>query len=68
MLKEGAAMDLVHSKIPPLTRERRRQGIELALADVAKNGVTSLQDNSEWENFLVYEDLKSYVLLNPGPA
>src|SRR4051812_17703137 len=58
MLKEGAAMDLVRSKIPPLTRERRRQGIELALADVAKNGVTSLQDNSAWEDFQVYQDLK----------
>ena len=58
MLKEGAAMALVHSKIPPPTQERRRQGIELALADVAKNGVTSLQDNSAWEDFLVYQDLK----------
>jgi len=58
MLKEGAAMALVHSKIPPPPQARRRQGIELALADVAKNGVTSLQDNSAWEDFLVYQDLK----------
>jgi predicted amidohydrolase YtcJ len=58
MLKEGAAMALVHSKIPPPTQEHRRRGIELALADVAKNGVTSLQDNSAWEDFLVYQDLK----------
>jgi predicted amidohydrolase YtcJ len=58
MLKEGAAMALVHSKIPPLTRERRRQGIELALADIAKNGVTSIQDNSAWEDFQVYQELK----------
>jgi predicted amidohydrolase YtcJ len=58
MLKEGAAMALVRSKIPPLTSERRRQGIELALADVAKNGVTSLQDNSAWEDFQAYQGLK----------
>ncbi len=57
MLKEGA-MGLVESKIPPPTPERRRKGIELALADVAANGVTSLQDNSAWEDFLVYRDLK----------
>ena len=58
MLKESAAMALVRSKIPPLTPERRRQGIELALADVAKNGVTSLQDNSSWEDFQTYRALK----------
>jgi predicted amidohydrolase YtcJ len=58
MLKEGAAMALVESKIPPRTPEERRQGIELALADVAKNGVTSVQDNSAWEDFLTYRALK----------
>jgi predicted amidohydrolase YtcJ len=57
MLKEGA-MGLVESKIPPPSPEHRRKGIELALADVAANGVTSLQDNSPWEDFLVYRELK----------
>jgi predicted amidohydrolase YtcJ len=57
MLKEGAAMRLVESKIPPRTQQQRRHGIELALADVAKNGVTSIQDNSSWEDFLVYRAL-----------
>ena len=57
MLKEGAAQGLVASKIPPPTADRRRQGIELALADVAKNGVTSIQDNSAWEDFLAYRQL-----------
>jgi predicted amidohydrolase YtcJ len=59
MLKEGAAMRLVEIKIPARTEEQRRQGIELALADVAKNGVTSVQDNSEWEDFLTYRALKN---------
>jgi predicted amidohydrolase YtcJ len=59
MLKEGSAMHLVESKIPPPSHERRRKGIELALADVAANGVTSLQDNSAWEDFLVYRELKN---------
>jgi predicted amidohydrolase YtcJ len=58
MLKEGSAMRLAESKIPPPSHERRRKGIELALADVAANGVTSLQDNSAWEDFLVYRELK----------
>src|SRR5258707_1287692 len=59
MLKEGAAMKLVESKIPPPSAELRRRGIELALADVAKYGVTSIQDNSAWEDFLTYRAIKN---------
>jgi predicted amidohydrolase YtcJ len=59
MLKEGAAMGLVDSKIPPPSREQRRRGIELALADVAQHGVTSVQDNSAWEDFLIYRAVRN---------
>ena len=59
MLKEGAAMRLVESKIPPRSPAERRRGIELALEDVARNGVTSVQDNSAWEDFLTYRALKN---------
>jgi len=59
MLKEGAAMHLVESRIPSPTPEQRRRGIELALADLAKNGVTSAQDNSAWEDFLTYRAIKN---------
>jgi predicted amidohydrolase YtcJ len=63
MLKEGSAMHLVGSKIPPPSGEQRRRGIELALADVAKNGVTSVQDNSAWEDFLTYRAIKNDGML-----
>src|SRR5205814_9214973 len=43
MLREGAAMSLVESKIPPPSAEQRRRGIELALAVVAQTGVNSIQ-------------------------
>jgi len=59
MLKEGAAMHLVESRIPSPTPEQRRRGVELALADIAKNGVTSAQDNSAWEDFLTYRAIKN---------
>jgi predicted amidohydrolase YtcJ len=59
MLKEGSAMHLVSLKIPPPSAEQRTRGIELALADVAKNGVTSVQDNSAWEDFLTYHAIKN---------
>ncbi|HEX8925370.1 MAG TPA: amidohydrolase family protein, partial [Terriglobales bacterium] len=53
-----AAMNLVLSKIPPPSPERLRRGLELALADAARSGITSVQDNSPWTAFLVYEDLE----------
>jgi len=58
MLKEGPAMELVRARVPDRTTEERRHGIVLVLADLAKNGVTSAQDNSEWEDFLTYRRLK----------
>ncbi len=58
MLKENA-MGMVAQKIPPATPEQRRRGIELALAEAAKFGVTSIQDNSGWEDFLIYEQIKN---------
>src|ERR1700682_194084 len=57
MLQEGSAMALVERKIPEATPEQRRQGIELVLAEAGKNGVTSVQDNSGWEDFQVYQQL-----------
>ena len=58
MLKESAAMNLVRVRIPDPSAEQRRRGIEIVLANVARNGVTSLQDNSAWEDFQVYQQLK----------
>jgi predicted amidohydrolase YtcJ len=58
LLKEGGAIELVSQRIPDLTAEQRRKGIELVLQELARNGVTSAQDNSAWEDFEVYQDLK----------
>jgi predicted amidohydrolase YtcJ len=58
MLKEYAAMSLVKVRIPDATAEQRRKGIELVLENVAKNGVTSVQDFSDWADFQVYQQLK----------
>jgi len=52
------ARGLVESKIPPPTPARLRRAAELALADAARWGITSAQDNSSWEIFLVYEDME----------
>jgi len=58
MLKENAAMQMVEQRIPDPSDEDRRKGIELVLEELARNGVTSAQDNSDWDDFLVYKQLK----------
>jgi predicted amidohydrolase YtcJ len=58
ILREAGAYALVNSKIPPPTLEQRRQALTVAIADVLANGVTSVQDNSEWEDFLALEELE----------
>jgi predicted amidohydrolase YtcJ len=57
ILRETARR-LVESKIPPPSPSRLRRAAELVLADAAHWGITSAQDNSSWESFLVYEDLE----------
>jgi len=57
LLKENAT-ELVYRRVPPPTPAQRRRGIELVLAEAARFGVTSMQDNSSWADFLVYEQLK----------
>ena len=53
-----SAQGLIYAKIPPPTPAQRRRAAELALANAARWGITSAQDNSDWEQFLVYEDLE----------
>jgi predicted amidohydrolase YtcJ len=52
------AMGAVRAKIPPPTPAQRRRALELALHDAAEWGITSAQDNSEWEDFLTYEQME----------
>ena len=57
ILRESA-QGLIFSKVPPPTPAQRRRAAELALADAARSGITSAQDNSDWEQFLVYEEME----------
>ncbi len=56
-LKENAT-GLVSGLIPAPTSEQRQRGLLLALAEAARYGVTSVQDNSSWEDFLALRELK----------
>jgi len=53
------AQQAVFAVVPKPTHQLRREGLELALADLAEHGVTSAQDYSpNWENFQIYEELE----------
>jgi predicted amidohydrolase YtcJ len=58
IVREGRALDLIRQHVPPPTNEMRRQAILLAMDDAAAEGVTSVQDNSSWDDFLVYQELE----------
>jgi predicted amidohydrolase YtcJ len=53
-----AALVAVMNVIPKPTHQQRRQALESALADAVRWGVTSIQDNSSWEDFQVFEELE----------
>ena len=53
------ARDAVFAVIPKPTHDQRVQALQAALLDVAQSGVTSVQDNSSWEDFQVYEELEA---------
>ena len=57
ILRETVKDDLL-ARIPPPSPAQRRRALELALADAAHSGITSAQDNSQWEDFLVFEALE----------
>ncbi len=57
ILRESAKV-LVMKVIPPPSHDERRRGDELAIADALAHGVTSVQDFSDRQDFLVYEELE----------
>jgi predicted amidohydrolase YtcJ len=63
ILRESA-QSLVEKAIPPRSHDERMRGAELVIADAVMHGVTSVQDNSDWEDFLVYEELEKAGKLN----
>ena len=58
IVREDPALEVIRRHIPPTSREIRKQALILALKDAAAHGVTSVQDNSEWDDFLILEELE----------
>src|SRR3954467_14589347 len=60
------AKEALQAKIPETSIAERRQAVELALAEAARFGLTSIQepvsnpqDPTEWKYFLIYEELEN---------
>jgi len=56
ILKENA-VDLVAKLIPPPTTEDMQKAIQTAIAEAKKNGITSIQDNSDLNVLPIYNAL-----------
>jgi predicted amidohydrolase YtcJ len=63
ILRESA-QDLVYKVIPPPSHDERVRGDKLAIADALAHGITSVQDFSDWADFLVFEELEKQDKLN----
>jgi hypothetical protein len=63
ILRESA-QELVYKVIPPPSLDERRRGDELAIADALSHGVTSVQDFSDWQDFLIFEEMEKEGKLN----
>ena len=57
ILRESAK-ELVNRVIPPPSAEEMRRGDELAIEDALSHGITSVQDFSEWQDFLIFEEME----------
>ncbi len=63
ILRESA-QELVYKVIPPPSHDERVKGAELTIYDALSHGITSVQDFSDWQDFLVYEELEKAGKLN----
>jgi len=58
IIREGPAVSLVEKQIPPPSTDVRRKALELSIQDALAHGVTSVQDFSTWDDWLVLESLE----------
>jgi predicted amidohydrolase YtcJ len=58
IVRETPAVSLITGRIPPLDPDTRRKALDLAIADALSHGVTSVQDFSDWDDWLVLESME----------
>jgi predicted amidohydrolase YtcJ len=58
IVREDPAMEMVFKVIPLPSPAERKRALSLAFADASIHGVTSAQDYSDWDDFLMMEQLE----------
>lgn len=58
IVREGSAVAMVYRAVPPPSTDFRRKALDLAIADALSHGVTSVQNHSDWEDWLVLESME----------
>ncbi len=64
IVRESPAFSLIAAKVPPPDPETRRKALDLAIADALAHGVTSVQDFSDWDDWLALEAMEKDGRLN----
>ena len=58
IVRETPAVQMIFAKVPPPSTDVRRRALEVAIADALAHGVTSVQDFSDWDDWLVLETME----------
>ena len=58
IVRETPALALLQKRIPPLDYETRKRALALSMQDALEHGVTSVQDFSDWDDWLALEELE----------
>ena len=58
IIREDPALALIQKAIPPPDPDTRRKALLLSIHDALSHGVTSVQDFSDWDDWLVLESLE----------
>ncbi len=58
IVREAPAIALLTRRIPPPDADTRRRALQLSIDDALAHGVTSVQDFSEWDDFLALETME----------
>lgn len=58
IIREAPALALLHQVIPPPEYATRKRALQLSIGAALQNGVTSVQDFSDWDDWLVLEELE----------
>ena len=58
IVREASAEEMIFKRVPEPDPETRRKALEVAIADALAHGVTSVQDNSPWGDWLVLETME----------